>query len=58
MKNLPQMATTLQQLLTETADRLGRESGFIQRERKLSGSSFVQTLVFGWLAKGVARWRN
>ncbi len=52
MKTLTQLAGTLQQLLTEGADRIGRESGFIQRQRKLSGASFVQTLVFGWMAKG------
>ena len=52
MKTLTQIAGTMQHLLTEVADRLGRESGFIQRQRKLSGASFVQTLVFGWMAKG------
>jgi hypothetical protein len=29
---------------------LGRASGFIKRQKKFSGSSFAQTLVFGWLA--------
>ena len=52
MKTLTQVAETMQHLLTEVADRIGRESGFVQRQRKLSGGSFVQTLVFGWLAKG------
>jgi hypothetical protein len=52
METLPQMAATLQQLLSEVADQVGRASGFIQRQRKLSGASFVQTLVFGWMAKG------
>jgi hypothetical protein len=52
METLTQVAETMQYLLTEEADRLGRESGFIQRQRKLSGASFVQTLVFGWMAKG------
>lgn len=37
-------------MLGETADELARQSGFIQRQRKLSGASFAQTLVFGWLA--------
>lgn len=40
----------MQQVLTIQADRLGRESGFIQRQRQFRGSSFVQTLVFGYLA--------
>lgn len=52
MKTLTQVAETMQHRLTEVADRIGRESGFVQRQRKLSGGSFVQTLVFGWLAKG------
>lgn len=52
METVTPVAESLQQLLTEVADRLGRESGFIQRQRKLSGGSFVQTLVFGWLAQG------
>ena len=52
MKTLTQVAGMMQALLTEVADRIGRESGFIQRQRKLSGASFVQTLVFGWMAKG------
>ncbi|MBZ0282348.1 MAG: hypothetical protein K8L97_16520 [Anaerolineae bacterium] len=52
METLTRVAESLQYLLTEEADRIGRESGFIQRQRKLSGASFVQTLVFGWMAKG------
>jgi hypothetical protein len=51
METVAQVGETLQYLLNEVADRLGRESGFIQRQRKFSGSSFVQTLVFGFLAK-------
>jgi hypothetical protein len=47
---IAELSTTLQTLLIKDADRLGRESGFIQRQRKLSGASFVQSLVFGWQA--------
>jgi len=47
---LSQVAKSMQAILTKTADILGRETGFIKRLRKLSGSSFVQTLVFGWLS--------
>jgi hypothetical protein len=47
---IAELSRTLQTLLIEDADRLGRESGFIQRQRKLSGASFVQSLVFGWQA--------
>jgi DDE family transposase len=40
---------TLRTLLTTTADALARETGFVQRERTLTGSHFAQTLVFGYL---------
>ena len=47
---IPQLSRILQQLLVEDANRIGRESGFIKRERKLSGASFAQSLIFGWQA--------
>ena len=49
MSILTQVAEAMQVVLTKTADIIGRETGFIQRQRKFSGSSFIQTLVFGWL---------
>lgn len=48
--SIVQLTQILQDLLINDADLLGRESGFIQRQRKLSGASFAQTLVFGWQA--------
>jgi hypothetical protein len=39
----------MQTVLTTLANVFGRETGFIQRERKLNGSGYAQTLVFGWL---------
>ena len=45
-----QVSRTLQKLLKEDADRIGRESGFIKRQRKLTGASFAQALVFGYQA--------
>ena len=47
---IPHMAEKLQEILTSKADEMGRMSGFIKRQKKFSGSSFAQTLVFGWLA--------
>lgn len=47
---IPQLCQQLQQLLIEDANQIGRESGLIQRQRKFSGSSFAQSLVFGWQA--------
>lgn len=48
--SIDELCATLQHLLITDANQLGRESGFIQRERKLSGSSFAQSLIFGWQA--------
>jgi hypothetical protein len=54
MATVPQVARALQTVLTTTADALARSSGFIQRQRKLTGASFVQGLVLGWLAHPLA----
>jgi hypothetical protein len=48
--SINELAEILQKLLIEAANAIGRESGFIRRQRKLSGASFAQTLVFGWQA--------
>ena len=48
----PQLASVadhLQSLLNETADRLARPTRFVQRQSKLGGREFAQTLVLGWL---------
>jgi hypothetical protein len=50
MMTLAQLQESLQELLRVTARQTGRESGFIQRERKLNGESFVGGLVWGWMA--------
>jgi hypothetical protein len=41
----------LQSVFTSTADLAARQTRFRQRESKLTGSVFVQTLTFGWLNK-------
>jgi len=48
--SIDELCEILQQLLINDANQLGRESGFIQRERKLNGASFAQSLIFGWQA--------
>jgi hypothetical protein len=58
MKNVPQIAHALQEVLGETALRVGRESGFIWRQAKLTGASFVQVLVFTWLANPAASYEE
>lgn len=52
--SVTELAQTLQSLLIEDADQLGRASGFIRRQRKFNGASFAQTLVFGWKANPTA----
>src|SRR5579864_7729040 len=51
MKSMTGWSETLQHILEEEANQLARESGFVQRERVLSGADFAQTLIFGWLAE-------
>jgi len=50
MTIIPQVAEAMQTVLDTIAYKLGRTSGFVQRECKLNGASFVQTLVFSFLA--------
>jgi Transposase DDE domain len=38
-------------IFKEEAERIAKATGFIQRQRVLTGASFLQSLVFGWLAK-------
>lgn len=49
MWTVTQVSSTLQQIVTTTANQLARETGFVQRASKLTGAAFVQTLLFGWL---------
>lgn len=44
-----QLATTLQTVLTTTADQAAAATGFVRRRRQLTGATFTQALVFGWL---------
>jgi hypothetical protein len=50
MNSIAQIMEAMQTVLTQEADRLGRETGFIQRQVKWSGRTFVQTLVLGFLS--------
>jgi hypothetical protein len=58
MTTVPELAETLQTLLTTTADALARRTGFVQRRSKLTGAAFAQALVFGWLATPQASLEN
>ena len=46
MQTLPQVPNKMQQILTTTADKVARDFGFVIRNRKLTGSRFVETLCF------------
>lgn len=50
MDSITQIMEAVQTVLTEEADCLGRETGFIQRQVKWSGRTFIQTLVWGFLS--------
>lgn len=50
-----EIAEAMQAVFTERADELARETGFIKRQRNMTGSGFVQGLVFAWLAESDAR---
>ncbi len=50
MPIIEDVAIAMQTVLNSVAYDLGRETGFVQREAKLNGASFVQTLVFTYLA--------
>jgi len=43
------LAGLLQSLLTSKAEEVAQATGLVQRQRKLTGALWVQTLVFGWM---------
>lgn len=48
MTSVSQLCQTFQTVLTTVADQAARATRFVQRESKLTGAKFAQTLVFGW----------
>ena len=50
MPIIDQVAIAMQDVLITVAQRLARDTQFVQRESKLDGATFVQTLVFTYLA--------
>lgn len=54
MDNITQLDATLQHLFGDFANQLARQTKFVIRQSKFSGSSFAKTLVFGWLHKADA----
>ncbi len=55
MTSIAQMQTILIEVLETQANQLARQTGFVKRERELSGADFVQGLAFGWLNTPNAR---
>ena len=49
MSTIADVAQALQSVFTTQADAVARRTGFVQRQSKLTGAAFAQTLVFGWL---------
>lgn len=50
MTTLTELAQTMQDLLTTKADQLASQCGFVQRNRKVTGANFAQTVVFTAMA--------
>src|ERR687885_2111583 len=50
MTIIDQVADALQDVFGSVAQDLGRATKFVQRESKLGGAHFIQTLVFTYLA--------
>lgn len=47
---IAQLAAALQGLFSTTAERIARETQFVQRQSALTGAAFAQALVTAWLA--------
>ena len=52
--SVAQLAGALQTVFTTAAEDAARDTGFIQRQRQLTGPVFVQALTFGWLENPAA----
>src|SRR2546425_8178875 len=48
MSSVAYLSEQLVHVLEERADAIALETGCVQRQRKFSGASLLQTLVFGW----------
>ena len=46
---IPEVAAALADVFSSVAYRAARQSGFVQRQSKLTAEVFVQALTFGWL---------
>jgi hypothetical protein len=51
MTTIAELSEKLQQLMTGKANQVAKETGFIQRERQVTGACFAQTLVLGGMGQ-------
>jgi Transposase DDE domain len=51
MTTIAELSGTLQKLFTSTADELAKKTGFIKRQRQVTGAGFAQTVVLGNLTE-------
>src|SRR5438445_67677 len=58
MTSITCLGAALQTLFTTTAERLAQETNFVRRRRRLTGSVFAVTLVFGFLDRAGATLRR
>ena len=58
MTTIHELSQTLQTLLTTTADVLAKSTGFIRRQRQVTGAGFAQALVLGGLDQPTATRRQ
>jgi hypothetical protein len=49
MADVTQLAPKFQVFFTQTAEAIAHKSGFVQRESKLTGAVFLQSVVFGFV---------
>ncbi len=49
MNTIPEVCAAIMRTVITVAESAGRESGLVQRRRKLGGDKLAQILVFGWL---------
>lgn len=58
MRIVPQVATAMQAVFGKSLDELAKSTGCVQRERKFSGSSLLEMLVFTLLQHPAAKDRD
>ena len=51
MPSIPQIVDALRTVLIDSAHAAAQATGFSQRQRRMDGAQFVQTLVGTWLAQ-------